>query len=68
MDKTPSACVVTITDQGHGFDWRKYIGFDPDRAFDLHGRGIAMSKIMSFDNLEYQGNGNSVVTSVNIQG
>lgn len=64
LEKTPSACVVTITDQGAGFDWRKYIGFDPARAFDLHGRGIAMSRVMSFDDLEYLGNGNSVVLTV----
>ena len=32
-------------------------------VFDLHGRGIAMSKTVSFDSLEYLGKGNCVVTS-----
>jgi len=64
LEKSPSICVVTITDQGQGFEWQKYTDFDPNRAFDLHGRGIAMSKVMSFDNLEYQGKGNSVVAMV----
>lgn len=58
------ATVVTITDEGDGFDWRKYLVFDPERAFDLHGRGIAMSKAMSFDDIRYIGSGNTVITTV----
>ncbi len=53
--------IFTITDQGHGFDWKKYMAFDPDRAIDVHGRGIAMSNLLSFDSLEYLGCGNQVV-------
>lgn len=56
--------VVTIKDQGQGFDWEKYLDFSPERAFDLHGRGIAMSKLLGFDSLEYLGNGNTVITRV----
>ncbi len=56
--------VFTITDQGDGFDWTKYLEFDPDRAFDPNGRGIAMARMMSFSSLEYQGRGNVVVASV----
>lgn len=55
---------VVIKDQGEGFDWEKYIEMDPARAFDTHGRGIAMSKMMSFDELEYRGKGNEVVVKV----
>jgi anti-sigma regulatory factor (Ser/Thr protein kinase) len=55
---------LTIQDQGDGFDWRKYLEFDPERAFDPHGRGIAMARMMSFDALEYQGNGNTVVLKI----
>lgn len=66
MEKTASVCIVTITDQGSGFDWQSYIGFSPERAFDLHGRGIAMSKVMSFDGIEYLGNGNTVVITVQL--
>lgn len=51
----------TIRDQGEGFDWQRYLDFDPERAFDPHGRGIAMARLMSFDRLEYQGKGNVVV-------
>ena len=55
---------VTITDQGDGFDWEQYLEVDPARAFDTHGRGIAMSRLISFDTLEYQGKGNRVTVSV----
>jgi len=64
LEKTASASVVTITDEGTGFDWQSYLEFSPERAFDLHGRGIAMSKAMCFDNLEYMGSGNVVVATV----
>lgn len=60
-----SDCIrVTITDQGDGFDWQKYQEMDPERAFDTHGRGIAMSRMLSFDALEYRGCGNQVVATV----
>jgi CheY-like chemotaxis protein len=54
----------TIRDQGEGFDWRKFLDFDPERVFDPHGRGIAMARQMSFDSVEYLGNGNTVVAVV----
>lgn len=50
-----------IRDEGHGFDWRPFLDMAPDRAFDTHGRGIAMSRMLSFDELEYRGNGNEVI-------
>jgi CheY-like chemotaxis protein len=51
----------TVTDAGEGFDWRSFMKFDAERAFDLHGRGIAMANMMSFRSLEYRGSGNIVV-------
>jgi len=66
LDKVADSLKVTISDQGQGFDWKKYMQFDPDRAFDLHGRGIAMTKVLSFDQLEYLGKGNSVVATVQL--
>lgn len=53
-----------ISDEGSGFDWRSFIEMSPARAFDTHGRGIAMSRLLSFDRLEYLGNGNEAVGSV----
>lgn len=52
---------LTITDMGPGFDWRPYLEFSTERAFDLHGRGIALSRALAFDHIEYRGNGNEVV-------
>lgn len=51
----------TVSDEGEGFDWQPYMDFDPERAFDLNGRGIAMANKFSFSSLEYQGKGNIVV-------
>lgn len=54
----------TIQDQGRGFEWNKYLEFDPERIFDPHGRGIALAKMTSFDSLTYLGNGNIVQVGV----
>ncbi len=55
---------ITIKDQGQGFDWQKYMEISADRAFDSHGRGIAIANMLSFDSIEYQGNGNQVIVTV----
>lgn len=66
LDHLPDGIRVTITDCGSGFDWRQYLEMCPKRAFDPNGRGIAMSKMMSFDALEYVGSGNQVVATVKV--
>ena len=53
-----------IKDEGPGFDWESYLEITPERALDNHGRGIALSKMISFDNIEYIGNGNEVICTV----
>ena len=58
----------TIRDHGPGFDWRKYMEFDPERAFDPNGRGIAMARQLSFSRLVYEGRGNMVVAAVKLNG
>jgi CheY-like chemotaxis protein/anti-sigma regulatory factor (Ser/Thr protein kinase) len=55
---------LTISDDGAGFDWNPYLEIQPERVFDLHGRGIAMSRMTSFDTVEYRGSGNEVVLTV----
>jgi len=64
LERDAAGINLTIRDEGDGFEWRKYLDFDPERAFDPHGRGIAMARMMSFDSLEYQGNGNTVVLRI----
>jgi CheY-like chemotaxis protein len=55
---------IRISDEGKGFDWHRYLDFDPERAFDPNGRGIAMARLSSFDTLDYQGCGNTVLVSI----
>lgn len=63
MDNAEDSVSLTVIDEGRGFDWRAYLDLDPARAFDLHGRGIALSRLMSFDSVEFRGVGNEVVLS-----
>jgi len=60
LERTAEALIYTVSDAGNGFDWATYLELAPERAFDTHGRGIAMSRLMSFDYLEYLGCGNQV--------
>lgn len=55
-----------IKDQGKGFDWKSFMEISAERAMDNHGRGIALSKMMSFEEMEYLGCGNEVVCKVSI--
>ena len=66
LGRLPDAVRFTIRDGGAGFDWRKFLDFDPSRAFDPNGRGIAMARHMSFTELEYQGCGNVVVATIRL--
>lgn len=66
LDRSPGELRFTIRDQGPGFDWKTYLTVDPRRAFDNHGRGIAISCAMSFDSVEYRGTGNEVVATVKL--
>lgn len=65
-ERGPEALSVRIRDQGQGFDWQNYLEFSAERAFDVHGRGIAMARLMSFDALLYEGNGNTVLVQINL--
>ena len=53
-----------ITDQGAGFDWQQYMEVSPNRAFDSHGRGIAMANSISLNKIEYLETGNKVRVTV----
>ncbi len=64
IEKNGSKVSFVIKDEGNGFDWNQYLEISPERAFDTHGRGIAMANGMSFSRLEYQGNGNEVIAVI----
>ena len=55
---------AVMEDCGDGFDWRRYLEFSPERAFDPNGRGIAMARQTSFASLEYLGRGNVAVATI----
>lgn len=57
---------MLVRDQGAGFNWNEFLEMRPERAFDTHGRGIAMAKMLSFDSLEYRGAGNEVFVTVSL--
>lgn len=63
---TESAIQFRIQDQGAGFDWREFLELKPERAFHLHGRGIALSRQIWFDHLEYIGCGNEVLAFIQL--
>lgn len=56
--------VLTIRDQGEGFNWKDYLELSSKRATDPSGRGIAIAKLKAFPSLEYRGRGNEVVCTV----
>lgn len=60
FEKKDDGYYLSITDEGEGFDWEKYLHVDPGRATHSHGRGIAMANLMSFDKLLYNEKGNRV--------
>lgn len=60
VTRTRHQMTFVIQDEGNGFTWENYLELSPERAFDSHGRGIALARMLSFDGLEYRGNGNTV--------
>jgi len=64
FSRTEEQIRFLIKDEGQGFDWESYLEFDPKRIFDTHGRGIALSKMQSFDCIEYHGVGNEVLAVI----
>lgn len=64
LEQTTERITITVSDQGQGFDWQRYIEMGMDLSCTSHGRGIALAKTLSFDTLEYSGVGNVVSCSV----
>lgn len=55
-----------ISDQGNGFEYKRYMDYDEDRATDQHGRGIMIANRLSFDSMTYLDGGTTVVCQVQL--
>lgn len=64
FERTPGGLKFTIRDQGTGFEPDPYLEIDPSRVFDAHGRGIAMARLLSFDDLRYEESGCCAIATV----
>lgn len=60
LQRTAAELAIRIVDTGQGFDWQQYLDFDPARAFDPNGRGIALARLSGVASIEYEGCGNTV--------
>ncbi len=65
--KQKDQIILSVKDEGNGFDYKRYMEFDPNRSTHNHGRGIAFANNISFDSLEYVGIGNQVNCIVRLQ-
>lgn len=57
---------LNIQDEGEGFEWQQYLHFMPSRMTEPNGRGIAIARRVSFDELEYNDKGNEVTARVRL--
>lgn len=58
--KNEEEIIILISDQGQGFTPDKYLDIDLKRVMDPNGRGIAIAKQTTFDEMKYLNNGNTV--------
>lgn len=66
VERSDSRVIFTVTDMGSGFDFNRYLSVDASQSDATHGRGIALARMVGFDQLTYVGNGNRVVGIVNL--
>ena len=59
-------CSFTISDDGNGFDWKKYTQKQAEESTQLHGRGIQLSAEM-VGTLSYNDKGNKVTLKIKSQ-
>jgi anti-sigma regulatory factor (Ser/Thr protein kinase) len=64
--RTSKELIFKITDQGKGFDWQNFKKNIPQYNEELHGRGLAIIQECVFHRIEYQGKGNEVICTINL--
>ncbi len=65
--RVQSEITLVVTDQGKGFDWRKYQTFNTENKLRQHGRGILVAKHFSFKALRYSEKGNEVTCVIDCE-
>lgn len=68
VQRSSSSLTFQVTDEGPGFAWGPFLSFDPERAEDPNGRGIALARRIAFSSLSYEGRGNVVNAEVTMEG
>lgn len=58
--------IFTISDEGTGFDWERYVNAQSDISKIKHGRGLVIADQISHLTLRYKGNGNTVVATIQL--
>ncbi len=66
VERSDHRVIFTVNDMGTGFDSSRYLTVDAFQSTATHGRGIALARMVGFDQLTYVGNGNRVVGIVNL--
>lgn len=64
FEKLENRLKITIEDMGRGFDYNRYLTIEPERVFDLHGRGVAMANMSFCNGVLYKGKGNKVEVNI----
>ena len=61
LSRNADEIVLSIKDCGRGFDYESFFELKPERADKPNGRGLLMTRIISFDELEYLSGGSEVI-------
>ena len=65
IKENQNAIELKIRDKGKGFNWRKFININ-DSSVLPNGRGIAIARLISFDEITYSWKGNEAICRVNL--
>ena len=68
FENSESILKITIEDMGNGFDYGKFLTINPERVFELHGRGVAMANMIFESTISFKGKGNKVEISIPLKG
>lgn len=66
LERTDSRLRLVIEDCGPGFDFERFLTFDPERVFDSHGRGVLLARAVL--DVEFEAPGNRVLVTVPLEG